>query len=76
MTTHSQANMKLNFYKIQNRLSELKKVNYTLEMLANDLKVSLKTIHNWKVGNFSPRLLDMEKIKDLCEFDSLDDLIE
>lgn len=66
----------LDFIKIKNRLSDLSGKYYTDPMLAKKLKVSLKTIHNWKKGNFSPRLSDMEKIKKLCKFDSLDDLIE
>lgn len=68
--------MKLNFYKIQERLDKLKGTNYTLEMLSKDINVSISTIHNWKKGKFSPRLSDMEKIKNLCEFDSLDDLVK
>ena len=66
----------LDFNKVKNRLSELSGKYYTDPMIANDLKVSLKTIHNWKKGNSSPKLSDMEKMKNLCEFDSLDDLVK
>ena len=66
----------LDFNKIKNRLSDLTGKYYSDPMLAKDLDVSLKTIHNWKKENFSPRLSDMEMIRKLCKFNSLDEIVE
>ena len=67
--------MKLDFDKIQKRVTELKKQYYTLEMLAKDLGVTHSTVNSWKTSKTSPRLKDMEKIKKIGKFDSLDEIV-
>lgn len=65
----------LDFDKIKNRLGNIKGKYYSDPMFAEDLGVSFKTIHNWKTAKTSPRLKDMEKIKQIGKFDSLDEIV-